>query len=215
MCPVLRQRMRLGQIAEKLAMAWYLEANGFVSAAMHSSSAAAWHAMLLAGAFDHYGCVYEDLASLTNLEVADIVVALTVDTRLPLPKRILMHTGVLGQASPCAQIVRLVQLRASLHTARSHLLAAPDRYRHSLAAILPEYQKYLAAMRQLGQHTTTRQAWNDARALCEGLLRAIDRWRKYVGLVDNLRARGHAVPCNAIALVPVREAMKNELAGCE
>lgn len=177
-------------LACEYANKWFNEEHSWLTPAQRNTIESCWHATLLTGAFDRHGCRFEDIVNLTNLETAGMLADITPDNRLPGPRRMLMHTSDLGQAKPCPQIIRLVQLTQEIEDARARFLNNPERERNWLREAVPELDHYVDALWRLGEYPSMRPEWQALKETSSTLCQLVDHWRQREAIIARLKDRG-------------------------
>lgn len=106
------------------------------------------HAGLLHELIAHHGCNYDDIVDISNSDVADAVVALTPDIRLPEPKRILEFRGILSALTP--GLTALFMCDIADHVERvfaAEVLAEADE--HTLPGLILKADQWYADLQVL------------------------------------------------------------------
>ena len=185
----LEKRVQLANRARDYALDWYMEDRCFLPPPLRATIENSWHAAVLSGAVDQHGMTFEQITRLTNFEVAGMVVSITPDNRLPAPRRMRMHVSDLGQAEPCPQIIRLVQLAELVDDAQQRFLDDADAAREWLREWLPEHESYVEALWRLGESATLAPEWNRLHTTCSDLAQAIARWRMRDKILARIQER--------------------------
>ena len=143
----------VADLAYEFCMEYLKDGSDFVRPADRVIAEAVWHAGVLHELVEIGGATYDDICSVTNRAVADILCGASRDARLPRPRRAKMFIGQLQEAGPHSQLVVLADLTDELTAIQAQPLAkqlADDLW-------LVEAGDLLNSLHALRSHATLRK----------------------------------------------------------
>jgi len=144
--PYFRHADAVAALSRRLTEHWY-KRSGFVLPGDMLTVDNAWHAGMLHDLVVQHGCTWDELQECANLEVADLVAAVSWDNRLSYPRRVAAHAQQLAAAQPPAGLVKLADICCELEQAHGAL----SQGRAAVAQLgdrwLPPRIAYLGAIR--------------------------------------------------------------------
>jgi hypothetical protein len=132
------------------------------------------------------GATWNDILDITNLEVADLVAALSHDNRLSRPRRLQEYTNCLIHADYPAKIIKLADLSCDLQDALKLLRARPERAEMFLKEWPDEALECVVAINKLARKRFEAEwTWCRETALALGtIVRRWDRREDILGEID-------------------------------
>ncbi len=135
---------------------------------------------LLHDTIEDCGATYEEIAQLTNIQVADLVSAVSEDNRLSIVPRRIDYANRLGLSTLDAKILKLADLVHNLGDAYDLIQSAPDTARNFLHGWPSTARLNINAIDICGRTRGLHHTWKWAFAAVDSLERSIVHWRSRI-----------------------------------
>ncbi len=144
-----------------------------------------WHAAMLHDTIACGGVTWDDILAITNLEVADLVAALSPDNRLSRPRRLQEYTNCLLHADYPVKIIKLADLCCSLQDGIKLLQDQPAQAKTFLEEWPDEVLECVAAINKLNQKHFKKE-WTWCQKIALSLGRVFRRWEQHEDILREI-----------------------------
>lgn len=178
--PYWRHPQSVGKIAYGLAIRYFRAIDPIIFPNDMERAENLYLGGLMHDTIEDCGVTYEEVAQVTNIQVADLVSAVSEDHRLSIVPRRIDYANRLGLCTLDAKILKLADLVHNLSEAHDLIRSHPETARSFLRGWPASARLNINAIEPCGRTRGIHHAWKWSFAAVEAIERSLAHWRSRI-----------------------------------